>query len=163
MQETTVKCDFCRNSIPESEPSIEVRIDDTLHDLCKGCSDKLSKLIRGTGRPVPESAQPPVDWTKLLGGQPIEITPAIGITPAVPYSPPQPSPWGNPSTGVWMSNVPNYQGGQMSGNMTITNTSGESWTEPTAGLDPEGLNSQMALLNSIFFPSAPYVGKPDTV
>lgn len=166
MQETKVKCDFCRNSVPEGE-SVEVRIDDKLHDLCKGCSDKLEKILRGTGRAIPEPpAQVLADWAKILGGQQVEITPAIGITPPViipssPNSPPwQPNAvpyWGEPNTGVWM-NVSNVQGGgiQTSGFMTTATSS----SDPLIGklgteFDKAKLNAQMALVNSLLIPKTP--------
>lgn len=165
MQETNVKCDFCRKPVPEGESSIEVRIDDKMHDLCKSCSEKLTKLLRGTGRPVEEkqplqTGQLPVDWQKLLGGQQIDILPPTTV-PAVPYTAPyipyggQPlQPWNEPNGTVWVSNTSsNTQDAPQSANYmgyVVMDGGIESIAQVNSGLSKAGPDPQAMLLDSIF-------------
>lgn len=165
MQETNVKCDFCRKPVPEGESSIEVRIDDKMHDLCKSCAEKLTKLLRGTGRPVEEkqplqTGQLPVDWQKLLDGQQggIITTPAIGITPTIsPYNPPfspNTQPWSEPSNTIWVSNTTsNTQDAPQSANYmgyVVLDGGIESIAQVNSGLSKANPDPQAMLLESIF-------------
>lgn len=66
MQKTSYNCDLCRQDFPK-EKMTEMRVEDRMHDVCTGCSGKISKVLRGTGRPISQPA---------LTGQLSNLTPA---------------------------------------------------------------------------------------
>lgn len=151
MQETKCKCDFCRNPVSDGE-SVEVRINNKLHDLCKSCSGKLFKLLQGTGRSIP-APQAPIDWNKITNSETVTFKGNGGVIPiTVPGQQPLTDPtWTLTTSG---SNIQgNVQGVDGYRYAIANNAPGTSGMNNMADIGLESLSKQVVMLNSLFAPS----------
>lgn len=133
MKETTFKCDVCRKTAPSGE-TVEVRVDSKMHDLCKSCSDKLEKVLRGTGRPVQQD-QGIQGVVGILGGNyiPNGMEGYFKTSEAIPYQP---------------VIVPSYPSGMptfFEPNSIVTVTNGDP---PNPGMNVSGLMTSGFMTNS---------------
>ena len=77
-------CDFCNKEASSERPTISLRIDDRMHDVCSDCYSILKKILADSGTPVQDPIYVPGAFPGQGWVQPDVLTNPLIPTPSYP-------------------------------------------------------------------------------